>query len=448
MWLALALSAASAMNAQEAPIGSIAAPGLETAPESSGATDGASREEAESPAASTDTDDATDARPPEFDAATRPATPDAADAPDLEPAADTATPTTIMPDTPAARAPSSEPPGTDATPTPEPVAGDGAPKAAVPNATSATGDAAAAHEAGVGEAPKTPDPAAPSQAAPAVPAMPASPADAAATEPPLTLSTFIDDPLGGAARLLAPPEAGAPDAARDLSPIGMFRSADVVVKLVMLGLILASLVTWTILLAKLVELAVARRRTRATLRILQRATTAGGAATAIGRRRGPAARMLHAARHEVTLSTPALADAGDGGVKERVTSTLDQIVASAGRRAGIGTGILATIGSTAPFVGLFGTVWGIMNAFIGISEAQSSSLAVVAPGIAEALLATALGLIAAIPAVVIYNFFARSIGSYRHALSEVAASIERLISRELDFRQSARQETALMSAAE
>ena len=99
-----------------------------------------------------------------------------------------------------------------------------------------------------------------------------------------------------------------------------------------------------------------------------------------------------------------------------------------------GTGLLATIGSTAPFVGLFGTVWGIMNAFIGISQAQTTNLAVVAPGIAEALLATAIGLVAVIPAVVIYNHFARAITGYRQALADAAAAVERLLSRDLDFR--------------
>ena len=97
------------------------------------------------------------------------------------------------------------------------------------------------------------------------------------------------------------------------------------------------------------------------------------------------------------------------GTKERVASRLERIEARYGRRILRGTGVLATIGATAPFVGLFGTVWGIMNSFIGISKAHTTNLAVVAPGIAEALLATALGLLAAIPAVVIYNLFARSI---------------------------------------
>ena len=103
------------------------------------------------------------------------------------------------------------------------------------------------------------------------------------------------------------------------------------------------------------------------------------------------------------------------GIKERIASRLERIEAAAARRITRGTGVLATIGATAPFVGLFGTVWGIMNSFIGISKSQTTNLAVVAPGIAEALLATALGLAAAIPAVVIYNMFSRSIAAYRAA---------------------------------
>ncbi|MCY1507996.1 Biopolymer transport protein ExbB [compost metagenome] len=97
-----------------------------------------------------------------------------------------------------------------------------------------------------------------------------------------------------------------------------------------------------------------------------------------------------------------------------------------------GTGPLATIGSTAPFVGLFGTVWGIMNSFIGIAKSQTTNLAVVAPGIAEALLATALGLVAAIPAVVIYNVFARSITGYKAQVADCSAQVLLLLSRDLD----------------
>jgi biopolymer transport protein ExbB len=96
-----------------------------------------------------------------------------------------------------------------------------------------------------------------------------------------------------------------------------------------------------------------------------------------------------------------------------------------------GTGVLATIGATAPFVGLFGTVWGIMNSFIGISKSHTTNLAVVAPGIAEALLATALGLVAAIPAVVIYNHFARRIAAYRALVADTSAAVMRVVSRDL-----------------
>jgi biopolymer transport protein ExbB len=112
--------------------------------------------------------------------------------------------------------------------------------------------------------------------------------------------------------------------------------------------------------------------------------------------------------------------------------SLSRIEAHAGRRMVKGTSVLATIGSTAPFVGLFGTVWGIMKSFIGISQAQTTNLAVVAPGIAEALLATAIGLVAAIPAVVVYNVFARSIGGYKALLSDASAEVMRHLSRDLD----------------
>ena len=98
-----------------------------------------------------------------------------------------------------------------------------------------------------------------------------------------------------------------------------------------------------------------------------------------------------------------------------------------------GTGILANIGSTAPFVGLFGTVWGIMNSFISISESNTTNLAVVAPGIAEALLATAIGLVAAIPAVIFYNLIARALGGYKVMLADAAALVERTLSRDLDL---------------
>ncbi len=250
-------------------------------------------------------------------------------------------------------------------------------------------------------------------AAPANGTSPAAAEGADATAPDDTV------PDGGIDNALLP---------RDLSPWGMFLQADWVVKAVMIGLAFASIVTWTVWLAKSIELAASRRRTRQTLTALQAAGSLGEAAEATSGKGGAAAALVQAASHELRLSTGLDA----AGIKERIGSVFDRIVLAAGRQAGRGTGLLATIGATAPFVGLFGTVWGIMNSFIGISEAEAANLAVVAPGIAEALLATAIGLAAAIPAVVIYNHFTRLIASYRALLGDAAAGIQQLVSRDLD----------------
>jgi biopolymer transport protein ExbB len=220
----------------------------------------------------------------------------------------------------------------------------------------------------------------------------------------------------------------------DLSPWGMFMAADIIVKAVMIGLAFASLVTWTIWLAKSLEIFGGKLRISRAVRAIGDAATLKQASRALDRSGGPGALLVRAAEEEAALSAGALDHVGGDGLKERVTSRLSRIEAAASRRMSRGTGVLATIGSTAPFVGLFGTVWGIMNAFIGISQAQTTNLAVVAPGIAEALLATAMGLVAAIPAVVIYNVFARSIAGYRQILADASAGVERLVSRDLDFR--------------
>lgn len=216
-----------------------------------------------------------------------------------------------------------------------------------------------------------------------------------------------------------------PDA---LSPWGMFLQADVVVKAVMIGLALASVATWTVLLVKAIQLRVARRDGRRALATLLSARSLLDAGRQIADQRGAAARLLAAAEDEVEKSRGLPAD----GIKERIAWQLERIEAAAAQRIGRGIGILATVGAVAPFVGLFGTVWGIMNSFIGISRAHTTNLAVVAPGIAEALLATAFGLVAAIPAVVIYNAFARSTGTYRSVLADSSVAILRLLSRDLD----------------
>jgi biopolymer transport protein ExbB len=213
----------------------------------------------------------------------------------------------------------------------------------------------------------------------------------------------------------------------DLSPWSMFLTADSIVKAVMVGLAIASVVTWTVWLAKMIELYGTRRRLRRALVALD---AAGSLAEARQTETGTGAALIEAALAELAHD----ADASPEGIKERIASRLERIEAAAGRAMSRGTGVLATIGATAPFVGLFGTVWGIMNSFIGISKAQTTNLAVVAPGIAEALLATAMGLVAAIPAVVIYNIFARQTAGCRALVSDASAAVLRLVSRELDHR--------------
>ncbi|HTY70299.1 MAG TPA: tonB-system energizer ExbB [Alphaproteobacteria bacterium] len=231
---------------------------------------------------------------------------------------------------------------------------------------------------------------------------------------------------------------------RNLSPLGMFLAADWVVKVVMIGLALASIATWTVWLAKTIELMVAKRMARRSLAIIAQTPSLVEASARLGDAGGPAVEIVRAAAAEIDLSADAREKDGN---KERISSRLVRIEAAGGRHASRGTGILATIGATAPFVGLFGTVWGIMNSFISISNSHTTNLAVVAPGIAEALLATACGLAAAIPAVVIYNTFARSIAGYRALLGDTSAEVLRLVSRDLD-RRGAAAGRALASAAE
>jgi biopolymer transport protein ExbB len=215
---------------------------------------------------------------------------------------------------------------------------------------------------------------------------------------------------------------------RELSPLSMFLSADALVKAVMICLGLASLATWTILLAKTVQLFFARRRLRRALARVGRATTLSEAQLAAGRGGNVVAAVVSAALQEVRLSP----EATDGGLQARAASRFAEILRAEARTVRNGMGVLATIGSTSPFVGLFGTVWGIMNSFIGISKTQTTNLAVVAPGIAEALLATAAGLAAAIPAVIIYNHFARSTRTYLELASRASGTVGRLLSREVE----------------
>jgi biopolymer transport protein ExbB len=218
------------------------------------------------------------------------------------------------------------------------------------------------------------------------------------------------------------------DLPEDLSPWGMFENSDLVVKAVIIGLAIASFVTWTVWLAKTFELRGARGEVRRDLRVLNNSLTLAQAHDQLRGGDSPVSQLMRAAGQEIRLSANLRAD----GLKERIALQLERIEMAVSRKVSRGTGVLATIGSTAPFVGLFGTVWGIMNSFIGISNAHTTNLAVVAPGIAQALLATAFGLVAAIPAVMIYNVLARQTAHYRAYLGDASAQVMWLVSRDLD----------------
>jgi biopolymer transport protein ExbB len=261
----------------------------------------------------------------------------------------------------------------------------------------------------------------------ASPAAPSPSGASPAEQPPTTAAPAAPAPTTGAPGP-GEPSIGAGQLPQDLSAWGMFVNADIVVKLVIIGLAFASLVTWTVWVAKTLELRTARAEVNSGLQILNESTTLAQAHEQLRNGTSAVAQLMQAAGAEIRMSANLRGD----GLKERIALQLERSELAASRKISRGTGVLATIGSTAPFVGLFGTVWGIMNSFIGISNAHTTNLAVVAPGIAQALLATALGLIAAIPAVMIYNVLARATAQYRAQLGDASAQVMRLVSRDLD----------------
>jgi biopolymer transport protein ExbB len=279
----------------------------------------------------------------------------------------------------------------------------------------------------------TASPVAPQATSPQTQAAPsASPVNPSAAQPAAqeqTPAPQATPPQTSPATELAPATEANPVLPHELTPLGMFMAADYIVKAVMIGLAFASVVTWSVWLAKTLELLGARRKLMRDLRRVESARSLEDASDKLQNANGDIATLTNAALDELNRSRDAMIHEG---VKERVASLFGRLEAAASRRMTRGTSILATIGSTAPFVGLFGTVWGIMNAFIGISKSQTTNLAVVAPGIAEALLATAMGLVAAIPAVMIYNMFARAIASYRGLLGDGSAELMRMVSRDLN----------------
>ena len=270
------------------------------------------------------------------------------------------------------------------------------------------------------------EPAAPAAHSATEAAAPAPVAAPVATDP--ALAEGAGAPADDAPQVIAE-EDNSLGMAHDLSPWGMYKNADIIVKIVMIGLAIASIITWTIWIAKGFEVLGAKRRLRGEIANLKKARTLQEASETAAKEGTLAHLLVQDALEEMRLSANSREKEG---IKERVSFRLERLVAACGRNMSSGTGVLATIGSTAPFVGLFGTVWGIMNSFIGIAKTQTTNLAVVAPGIAEALLATALGLVAAIPAVVIYNVFARSITGYKAQVADASAEVLLLVSRDLD----------------
>ena len=235
----------------------------------------------------------------------------------------------------------------------------------------------------------------------------------------------------GAVQPLEPPPS---DHSGALNALSMFQSADPIVKSVMIGLGLASVLTWTMLFLMFGRISLAKRRIRLTNAALLQSRSLSDFDALRGRSELPnsshAALLLDAAELEVALSEGLPAE----NVVERVKLAMTRVEDAINRRITSGLGILAIIGSTGPFVGLFGTVWGIMHSFVSIANSQTTNLSVVAPGIAEALLATAIGLVAAIPAVVFYNVLTRQASAYRALVHDAESFILRHLSRDLDRR--------------
>ena len=216
-----------------------------------------------------------------------------------------------------------------------------------------------------------------------------------------------------------------------MSPIALFLQADIVVKAVMVGLVLASIWTWTIIFGQWLKLRRAARQSERFERDFWKAGDIDAFHEMRGREEHPSAKVLAAGIAEWRRSTAGRAVDREG-TRSRLAVALHSAVAAEIDRIAGRLNILATIGSVAPFVGLFGTVWGIMRSFSDIAGANNTSLAVVAPGIAEALFATALGLFAAIPAVIAYNRMAHGINRIEARLTRFADAFHAMLSRELD----------------
>ena len=223
-----------------------------------------------------------------------------------------------------------------------------------------------------------------------------------------------------------------------LTPVTMFLDATPVAKAVMIGLALASILSWTLLITKIFEFGSLNRVTDRFLEAFRGARSIadmGRIATAEEFEGNPMADMAAAAAQEVELSRQAglqVTGAHRDSTIMRAQTAVGAVQASLAKRLSSGMQFLASLGSSGPFIGLFGTVFGIMVSFIGIANTNTTNLAVVAPGIAEALLATGLGLFAAIPSVIFYNYFQTRISAYGTRSEGFVAELLNAISRQLD----------------
>ena len=223
-----------------------------------------------------------------------------------------------------------------------------------------------------------------------------------------------------------------------MTPVGMFLNATPVVKVVMIGLLIASVFSWMTLIIKLVNFNILNRQTSKFLEAFRDArsiTDMNRVATSEEFEGNPFADMAAAASNEVELSRQAgLSVTGEhrGSTISRASAAVGGVQATLAKRLSGGMQFLASVGSSGPFIGLFGTVYGIMNSFIGIAKTNTTNLAVVAPGIAEALLATGIGLFAAIPSVIFYNFFQTQIAGYGTRTEGFIVELMNAISRQLD----------------
>jgi biopolymer transport protein ExbB len=278
--------------------------------------------------------------------------------------------------------------------------------------------------------------------APTQPAAPAAQPGAPATDPAAAPAGEPAPPAIGpdglpvapaegaaAADAAAPAEAAPAEEAKvkDITPVTMFLEASIVVQVVMVLLLLWSVITWAIMISKFSFFSGLNGTTNRFLNAFRSAGSLQDAAKAASRnfKSNPLAKMLIVAAEEIAAGKK-------GGVSGRVAQRMAIVQAETGEELSSGMGIFATVGSIAAFVGLFGTVWGIMNSFIGIAQTQTTNLAVVAPGIAEALFATGIGLFAAVPAVIFYNMFARRIGAYQTRMDNFANEVSIRVAREFE----------------